>query len=187
MRDHDNELATRYINHDIIESYKGMLQVNKHQAKLNVGKFSQEKIDELKIEYDSLVKQYGKSYKSQYGWAADVLSKSHPRFSDIEEYVGLDHMRPYYKWASQNVHPNIKGLTNKLGLSEATEDILLVGPSNSGMTDPAESTALSIAQSTVFVLNTEPNVDDAIAIKIIDKMARRIGNIFHDIEKSKPE
>ncbi|MFS4688338.1 DUF5677 domain-containing protein [Klebsiella quasipneumoniae subsp. similipneumoniae] len=72
--------------------------------------------------------------------------------------VNLEHMRPYYKWASQNIHTGSKAMRNRLGLCETNEDILLVGQSNSGMTDQ-HATAINLVQVTVSLLFLKPNID----------------------------
>ncbi|KAB1443583.1 hypothetical protein F8A88_04880 [Pseudodesulfovibrio senegalensis] len=104
-------------------------------------------------------------------------------FSDLEEDVNLDHFRPYYKWASQSIHGGPKGLMSRLGLCEAGTDILLVGQSDSGMTDPAHSTALSLVQATTNLLGLEPTIDHLVVTMIIGDMAHEIGKAFIEIEK----
>lgn len=94
-------------------------------------------------------------------------------------------MRPYYKWASQNIHAGSKGMRNRLGLCEATEDILLVGQSNSGMTDPAHATAISLAQITTTLLTLEPTIDTLILMKIITEYEENVGQAFLKVEAEK--
>ena len=94
-------------------------------------------------------------------------------------------MRPYYKWASQNVHAGAKGISNRIGLCEATEDLLLVGQSNSGMTDPAHSSAISLTQVTTVLLNIKPNIDRLVILNILLKMEDEIGEIFLSCDTGK--
>ena len=72
-------------------------------------------------------------------------------------------------------------MRNRLGLCEAKEDILLVGPSNSGMTDPAHATAISLGQTTVTLLTRTPTLDHIVLINIILEFADEIGQIFLSI------
>lgn len=142
LGDNENELSIRYRQHEVVESYKGMTQYNHYEPRLNIVKFSEEELMECKLAYDELLDKYGQEFKTSYGWAAKVLNNKKPNFFNLEEAVNLDHFRPYYKWASQNIHANAHGINSKLGLSEAKEDALLAGASNSGMTDPAQLTEL---------------------------------------------
>lgn len=182
LLDHENSLSIRYLDHEIIESYKGMVQYNKYESRLNVEKFSDDEVAECKLAYDEVVNKYGKQFKEAYGWAADTLKNPRPNFSNLEESVGLDHLRPYYKWASQNVHANVHGIKNKLGLAEAEEDILLAGPSNSGMTDPANLTSLSLSQVSIGMLVLYPNIDSFVIQHIIEILSKEVGELFWEVE-----
>ncbi|MCW8827619.1 MAG: DUF5677 domain-containing protein [Gammaproteobacteria bacterium] len=179
---HEVELSIRYLEHEVVESYKAMIQYNKYEPRLNIERFSDEKIAECKLAYDKAIDKYGKSFKEGYGWAAQALNSPRPNFSNLEEAVELDHLRPYYKWASQNIHANVHGIRNKLGLVEAKENILLAGPSNSGMTDPADLTALSLTQISIGLLSIYSNIDSLVMQKIIDSLSKDIGALFWEVE-----
>ncbi|MCP5214333.1 MAG: hypothetical protein H6995_04930 [Pseudomonadales bacterium] len=180
--DHGNELAIRYFEHEVIESYKAMVQYNKYEPRLNVERFSEVELRECKLARDEALNKYGKDFKESYGWAAEALNNKRPNFSCLEEAVELDHLRPYYKWPSQNVHANVHGIKNKLGLVEAEEEVLLVGPSNSGMTDPADLTALSLTQISIGLLEIYPNIDSLVMQHIIQKLSKDVGALFWEIE-----
>ncbi|MES0397959.1 MAG: DUF5677 domain-containing protein [Syntrophobacteria bacterium] len=109
----------------------------------------QEEFDWVKENRDHLIDRFGKSYKNNYGWASSILQKDNPTFRDIEESVKLDYLRPFYKLASHNVHANPKGVYFKLGLYPNSQDILLAGPSNTGLADPAHNMAISLTQITI--------------------------------------
>lgn len=175
---HGDQCAERFYWHEIVESYKGMLIHKEYENRLQEKGPSTEDIAEYKIMYESLIEKFGKDFSQPYGWASFILPNKKVTFADIEKDVGLDHMRPYYKWASQNIHSGAKGIRKKLGLCEATEDILLVGRSNSGMTDPAHATAISLAQVTSALLVLEPNTDRLVELNIIQQMEEEIGQIF---------
>lgn len=182
---HGQECAERFYWHDIVESYKGMIQHKEYEHRLNEKGNSEQEILQCKKLYDEVINKYGKSFKESYGWASNFITNKHVNFADIEKDVSLDHMRPYYKWASQNIHAGAKGINNKLGMCESTEDLLLVGQSNSGMTDPAHSSAISLAQITTALLNIEPNIDRVVTLKIILEMEKEIGEAFLKCNKNK--
>ena len=175
---HGQECAERFYWHDIVESYKGMIQHKEYEHRLNAKGNSEQEILQCKKLYDEVIERYGKTFKEPYGWASGFITNKNANFAEIEKDVLLDHMRPYYKWASQNIHAGAKGINNKLGMCEATEDLLLVGQSNSGMTDPAHSSAISLAQITTALLNIEPNIDSVVILKIILEMEKEIGEAF---------
>ena len=184
LLDHDNDLSVRYLEHEIVECYKGMVQCNKYEPRLNVEKFSEEEIAECKQAYDEALDKYGKQYKEGYGWASEILNNPRPNFFNLEEAAGLDYLRPYYKWASQNIHANVHGIKNQLGLVEAQEDILLAGPSNSGMTDPAQLTSLSLMQISTCMLEIYPNIDSLVIKHIIEELSNEVGELFWKVESA---
>ena len=66
-------------------------------------------MEEIISEIRELDNKYGIEYKKGgYGWASSVLNTQRPTFRHIEESIDQDHMRPYYKMASYNVHAGQK-------------------------------------------------------------------------------
>jgi Family of unknown function (DUF5677) len=182
---HGKDAAKRYVDHELIENYKGATTLNKYASRLNPSEFSNAELDEFKSQQEAVLKFYGKEFGNSYGWAAPFINenKLNPNFFDLEKAVGLDHWRPYYKLASQNIHATVKTISRSLGLSEAVNDVLQVGPSNSGMTDPAHCTAISLSQLTSTLLLSEPTLDGIVLTKILVSLSDEIGNAFIECGK----
>ena len=70
-------------------------------------------------------------------------------------------------------------------MCEAKEDILLVGQSNSGMTDPAHATAISLSQITIDLLMLKPNLDHVIMMNIILDYEKEVGQSFLKVDLNK--
>lgn len=109
LLNYGNELSIRYYEHEVIESYRAMKHYNKYKSRLSVKEFSEEELIECKVAHDEAINKYGQEFEGSYGWAADALNNKRPNFFNLEEAVKLDHLRPYYKWASQNIHANVHG------------------------------------------------------------------------------
>lgn len=183
---HGQECARRFYFHDIIDSYDGMKEHKKYEHRLQEKAPDQSIIDACKVECINSIKEFGKGFECYYGWAAHVFKGRPARsvgFASLEKDVGLDHMRPYYKWASQNIHAGAKGTRNRLALTECTDDILVVGQSNSGMTDPAHATALSLMQVTLNLLKIEPNIDHIVLMNLLKEFSDEIGETFLRISR----
>jgi len=181
---HGQECARRFYFHGIVDSYDGMKEHKKYEARLQEKAPEQSVIDECKRKYDKVIEEFGKGFESHYGWAAHVFPKRKPRtigFAALEKDVGLDHMRPYYKWASQNIHAGSKGTKERLALDECPGDILVVGQSNSGMADPAHATSLSLAQITTCLLKTVPSLDHIVLMNLLGEYADDIGKALLQI------
>lgn len=180
---HGSDTAERYLFHEIVDSYKGACQHNKYRDRIHASSPSNEDLSDLKAKYEEVISRYGSDFSYPYGWAGFVLGKKKVNFSDLEEAVALDHWRPYYKWASQNIHASAKTIKFSLALVDSKDDILLVGPSSSGMVDPAHSAAISLAQSTVALLTQSPNLDSAVMMKIILSLSDEVGAVFLSCSK----
>lgn len=177
-----DELSERYLLHEGVESYKAMKLYQKYYKKLGMKTLSKREITSIERQYNNLLKQFGTSYKGDYGWASNVLGNQNPKFRDIEEAAGLDHLHPYYKMASHNVHANPKGILYKLGLLNNAQDFMLAGPSNVGFTDPAQCTALSLSQVTISLLLIEPDIEGLVTSELLLLITYEIGNSFYKAE-----
>lgn len=174
------EAAKRYIHHERIDSYRLAYKHRAHDARLNEKGPSEVEMVALKEQFDEIVGLYEPEFKNSYGWAIPYVRGNKPNFAMLEEAVQLEHWRPYYSWASQNVHATSKTLHRSLGMSEAKEPCVLVGPSNSGMTDPAHQTSLSITQLTSGLLMTNPNTDGTVMIMMLSMLSNELGEAFLD-------
>lgn len=183
---HGKECAERFYDHEIVESYRAMVEFKQYEHLLQAEGPSDEELAECKMHFDILIEKYGKMFNSNYGWISHIFPNNKKLgFGAIEKDVHLDHLRPYYKWASQNVHAGSKAIRRRLGLSETDQDLLLVGQSDAGMTDPAHATAISLMQTTATLLFLKPNIDHIVLANILKDYSDEIGEVFLKIQKNK--
>ena len=76
-------------------------------------------------------------------------------------------------------------------MSEAKEDMLLTGQSNSGMTSPAHFTAISLSQITATYLMAYVHEDNPLEytnslmfMKLIENYVDEVGETFLNVEKT---
>lgn len=175
---HGNDTAERYLLHDRVDSYKASLQYKKHCESLGYEPLTEDELNELQRQRDALVARFGKEYGGECGWAVHAMKKKRVTFRDLEEAAGLDHLRPFYKLASHNVHADPKGAFFRLGLTQEGPDILLAGPSNFGLADPGHCTAISLTQVTTTLLAKEPVLDGLVTCEILQQLQRDAGEAF---------
>lgn len=180
---HGADTATRYLAHDAIDSRKGARIYNAMAARNGEKPFSASELADIEREADAAIVKYGPDFASEYGWSAHALNIRKPNFSEIERGVKLDHLRPFYKFASQNVHANPKGVLYRLGLL-GDLSLLASGPSNVGLTDPAQHAALSIAQITAALANLSPSLETASVVAVLNEFPAEIGRAFWKTEKA---
>ena len=173
LREHGEEVAERYVDHQVVESWKAAQLHQEKCARLGQDPFPNEKMRSLEKEYALTLQKYGKEFSKDYGWAAVALGEKPPNFAEIEKSIRLDHLRPYYKLASHNVHANPKGAFFRLGT--LGEEVLLAGPSNAGIADPGHNVAVSLHQATAFLVSMRPSYNHLVAIKIMERLTDEIG------------
>lgn len=129
--------------------------------------------------FKELTELFGSNFKNNYGWAEKFFDQKHRvGFASIEKNVGLDHFKPFYKWSSQSIHAVSLNLQQNLAMSEANENFLLTGSSNSGMSLPISSAAISLSILTINLLNYKPIIDDLISINVIQSYLNQIESII---------
>lgn len=153
------DMAVRYADHEAVESLKAARGYNANAERLNQEPYTPAELAQIETDTKAIVSKYEPDYDSDYGWAAVALKKRKPNFASIEEAVDLDHFRPYYKFASHNVHANPKGIFYRLCVL-GDHSILPAGATNAGLTDPAQNTAISIARATAVVAQLAPHSVD---------------------------
>ena len=179
IQDNGQELAERYLFHEKVQQYKLACEYEESWGRLNVEPLSKETLDSLKVQRDELIARFGEAFKGDYGWASSAIGSNHPTMSDIERHVQLGHMRPYYRMASDNVHPNSHGAYFRLGLHSSQQgEVLLAGPSNVGLANPGHSTAISLLQITTNLLATKSVFDCVVTMKILEELTNEVGEAF---------
>jgi hypothetical protein len=175
--EHGEELAERYAAHEIVETRKGARQYQRVCQRLGQEQLGAEELSRIEEAYAAALATHGHDFGSPHGWAAKHLKKANPTIADIQEAAKLDHLGPYYRIASHNVHANPKGVFFKLGLVDEV-GILLAGPSDVGLVDPGHSTALSLLQISTALIHLNPTFDNTMITKIMLALADEIGAAF---------
>lgn len=140
----------------------------------------------MRAECERLEAQFGANLGDDYGWARPGLSlppKAKVAFRHIETAVGLTGFRPYYRWALQHNHGDYRPAHQGLGMVEARTPMLLIGPSDSGMVDPLQVVAPSLAKATAALLLWRASAGIGIQLAIIDRFATRVAPIALQAER----
>lgn len=178
---HGEDVAVKYIEHEAVEVFKAAKQYNEYYVRLGAEEISKEEMAAIEEDYVKLVEKYGTYYGYNYGWASNALNLKKPTFKDIEAAVELDHIRPYYKAASANIHANPFGVLSSLGLFPE-EDILWAGPSGIGLSNPGQLTAITLTQITTSVLTYNTNIDFLVVCKAMAEYSKDVERVFIRIE-----
>lgn len=176
------DTAERYLLHEVVESLNAAEDYEKCHKRLGYEPLDPSTLPEVKQACNRLCERFGESFRNTYGWAACALAKKAPRLGDIEETVGLDHMRAHYRMSSHGVHSNPKAIMWNIGLL-SQKTILLSGASNAGLADPGHASLISLLQCTVVLLTLKPEVDVLITLKALQNLVDEAGDAFRAIHQ----
>ena len=146
IRRHGKDAAEDFIRCGWVEAIKGMEAYQETAAAMGREPYPDAELDAARKVRDQLVSA-NEALDSSSGWARRHVGGA--RFvKHLQKAAELGKWEHDYKWASQNVHATYRELGALLGMSEAAEDVLLAGPSDSGFAEPAHFSAIALAQTT---------------------------------------
>ncbi|MFJ9243042.1 DUF5677 domain-containing protein [Streptomyces sp. NPDC101776] len=182
--DPDNEdLAIRYLDHAVVDQWRSAQQYQDAYQTLGMEPLEQEFLDKVENRFNAVIAKYGTDFKGAYGWAKRYCPNA--KFEGLETKVQMNHMRGYYKWASNEVHAGSRSLI--LNVTEFRgEDILRAGKTNVGLTDPASMALTSLYQVTVMLLTEglpdSVDIAEVVTMKALDEMCTRTSEMFLEID-----
>ena len=180
---HGDGVAEKYLLHDVVQRRKLARAYKEHEVRAKLDPLTQAEMDDIEGEYQSLIGKFGNEFAEDYGWAASALGNKRPTLLNIEEDVGLDHLRPYYQMANHNVHGNSHAAFFKLGVFEPDWPIHLAGPSNMGLADPGHGVALSLVHITGALAQTVLTLDTLTEWMVLDLLQHETGDAFLQAHK----
>jgi Family of unknown function (DUF5677) len=163
----DEDLAIRYLAHEAVEEKKALRVYEECRESLGYKPFTKREVQKIRANYEAAIPRYGKSFKGEYGWAADHLQIVEPRFSDLQSASGFGRMRSHYRMASQNVHAGVKEIRFRLGLLRQDE-VMLAGPSNAGLEEPGQNAAITLSQLTVVLPQAPFDLDTLVKMQVLN-------------------
>jgi Family of unknown function (DUF5677) len=170
---HDEATATRYLEHEIVGRAKSADDYQRYGEALGEDRLDASVLEEILAQRRALVTRYGKRYNKDVGWAEHLVSD--PNFRSLEVLAQRDWLRPYYSLANNPVHAGSGNLINEIGMSDAR--VLLTGPSASGLIDPIQLTAVSLAATVAELLSIAPDqaaMNWELQMRAVDELASRL-------------
>jgi hypothetical protein len=149
---HGDETAERFLKYRVVESFKEAKEYERYHEDIGFPPLEEGLMDNLREQVEELTNEYENSFKSNWGWAEQDLEEDASRRVVANE-AGTVEFTPFYAFASNAIHGGSKGTQYRLGLTDETQDeLLLSGPTDVGFTDPAQLTSLMLHQVTAALL-----------------------------------
>lgn len=185
IQKHGREAAIDFIKYGLVKTVEGIEEHHRTAEKMGHETFTNEELNFYSELRENLI-----GNDKSWHWARKYTGVA--KIEKLREYVGLDKWSHNYKLASRNIHADYYEMGSLYAMQEAKEDLLLVGQSNTGFTEPAHFTAISLSQITsifltAYIGDEESDldyIDSLIFIKIIDSYVKEIGEAFLQVQKS---
>lgn len=174
IRQEGQELALRYVAHSRVQAW---LRAGAEPDNLR------DEDAELQKKAEFAISTFGEEMKRRHGWASKLVGKKMPTFKDIAAKCGQEVDGGIYEYASQHIHFNHRMFDELLATCESEQNVLLVGPSNSGMVGPLTAAAISMVESTFLLLLHKPNLDRLALLDSVWRMAKRMNKLADGLEK----
>lgn len=187
LSDNGNETAKRYLDYSIVNDLKEAEVFNKHAEILGEEKINNTELLELSNEVERLKEEYGDSFAngSGYNWAYKLLKSEKDKitFTRLEDNIDLEHMRPFYKSASNNIHTGSSSLYFHRGLHGEEADKILMGASSYGVEAPCDLASHCICITTSnLLLTTTQTLEQQIKVLLLSKIREDLEESLFQVE-----
>jgi len=140
------DIGRRFAAFDHVSNWKDAQEHQKYAHRLGQEPLNPEEMKQIKAARDAAVQEFP-DLDRKLGWAGDVPGLKSRTLTELEVLAGIDHLRPYYSWASHEVHANPKG--SRLNIVDGSDgQVKLTGRTNIGLADPAQSALIALNQTT---------------------------------------
>lgn len=102
IEDGNEELARRFIDHDVVEVKKQADDWDEKRVPLGYAQTTPRERKRIEREYKEVIIRYGESFRHDYGWAAEYLKDKRPSFKKLQARADQSGMNTYYKLANFN-------------------------------------------------------------------------------------
>jgi hypothetical protein len=182
----DQEIAKRFLAHRGIVCWKAMQQHQRYIPQSGMAPFESNEMEDAEQRKDHLLKLFGREFKQDMGWAYPAIPKTRGiTLLDLEEATGLDHWRPRYKWASDDIHGGSKPYHASLSAAEVPLDqpVLVVGQSNSAFTDPAHMCVITLNIANHALPEEYRTDEDELVLIALRMLSDVTGNTFWEVDQ----
>lgn len=185
LMENNAELSQMYFDYQAVEKLRRAKSYLKHHEKINWKPLETDELEFLQNRVKEMKVKYGNDFSDKLGWTKNIINNSRNRhFSTIEEIVGLDYLRPFYSWASENVHAGVDSITTRMGLPEVinTSYQMFQSPTMIGLTDPAQFTAHSLNLMSTALLSIHDTTENTFIKMMLSNYKNKMTESFMQVQ-----
>lgn len=191
----DKEISRRFIAFRDIETAKALHQYAEYLPRSNMEPLEPGTLEAAQELREKRIAEFGVELNLEMGWAFPAITKLNRKreptninLFDLEKVTGLDHWRPRFRWASDELHASPKPWNASLGTSESPQDqpVLLVGQSNSGFTDPAHMCVISLNLLNHALPQNYLSIEEQNYLHALRLLSDEVGEVFLRVQRAAP-
>ena len=183
LRANCDDVSKRYLEHDIVKRYKEAIDYRTYCKKLGYAPLERKVFNRIAKGATNLCKKYSDRFQDEYGWIPVTILRDR-KFRSLEKHVKFDTLRPYYNLACNAVHGGARGFY-RLGVMDYYQNKgFLVGPSNYGLADPLQNSALSLLHITICLLSMASEFENIIIMQVLNTYVNQISNKAVKVQKA---
>lgn len=179
ISDNGNEAGKRYLASSIVKDNKDAKELNKYAEILGECSVSDDNLEDLK-------KKYGDNFvQGDYGWSSAFIKGKETKriyFNDLENSIDVKHLRPHYRFTSNNIHCGASSLYSHIALPDNLTDKLLLGTSSYGIAKPLYLSSQSLNMISVnFLTCKTENIEQMINTKILENIHTKLIEVLVEL------
>jgi hypothetical protein len=184
----DNAVSKRYLDHRTAMTYRDAKDYRDYCETLGFAPIEDDEFKGIKNAKERLDACYGEGFSNDWGWIPkDIVPDQ--KFKALEKHIRLGHLRPFYNLSAAAVHGLSKGFY-RLGLDES-QNTLLCGPSDMGLTDPIQLASMSMNLVTVCLLSIQIDLESLLLMLVsqglVEAILGKLEVVERDFQKDSPD
>ncbi|MEZ5999017.1 MAG: DUF5677 domain-containing protein [Hyphomonas sp.] len=187
ISEHGDDLAQMYIDHNKVDVKKAANKYMENIEHSGYAPIPEKELAQIDEDYQVTLEKYGKPFKNEYGWAAGIVGKENPNFSDLIGATQDQAIHSVYKMASFNVHAGSRALFFR-HTDMSTRSGVLAGASNAGLDSPGTHTAYTLCQITSHLVPADDlKIDDVVFLEVLVRLRRKAEKGFGESNRKLDE
>lgn len=191
LREYGENAAVDYIKFGLVQAVRGMNGFQETALRMKRDPYSAEEIQEANALRDRLIAEGEVDFVSRNGWARKYVGAT--KIEKLQAAAGLDHWRNDYSLASRDVHTDFRQMHALLAMPRDHPEVLVAGPSDSGIVEPAHSAAITLMQATLaFILARNGDMDcpvdytgSIVMARVLQQLTDEVGRVFMELHEQR--
>jgi hypothetical protein len=183
VEDSDQGLAERYAAYSYIEQYQDAQVYQERAPMIQREPLAAEEFTAIERDYQDVLRTYGDSFRKRNQWAAPLFPAGEDiTFARLEKAAGLDHLRPFYRFANHEIHAGARAAVLNLHVSDAYCSIGAGARSDTDFGEVGHAALISLVQATVPLMREleglGADLDVVLKMQILLRMLDDAGKAF---------